>query len=118
LEHGTLRTNPNESPGTLSNYYKNLTRKDFEKSFDLRKMFKIYFFFYNYYSFDLYFFGIKNLDIKELNFKKFIYSVKNIKSEDKKIFFKRIFYSFILSDQNYHNFRFLRRKLQKFFLLK
>ena len=115
LEHGTLRTNPNESPGTLSNYYKNLTRKDFENSFDLRKMFKKYIFFYNYYSFDLYFFGIKNLDLKELNYKSFIYSVKNIKSENKKIFFKRIFYSIVLSDKNYHNFRFIRRKFQKFF---
>ena len=68
-EHGTTRSNffdtaiykykVDSSPGTKDEYYKNLTRKDFLKNFDIKKIFQKYFFFYNIHSFDLYFMGQK-----------------------------------------------------------
>jgi hypothetical protein len=66
-EHGTKRTNPNDSPGTQaigSNYYKNLTEKDFRKFFNLDSIFKSHFFYFEKTSMDLYFIGsfVKNLD--------------------------------------------------------
>ena len=114
IEHGTLRTNPGESPGTNSNYYKNLTKKDFINKFDLDKYFEKYFFFYNYYSLDLFFIGIKNLKYVSFDFEAFRQEVTNIKSDIKVIFYKRLFYSHIMSDKFYQNFRFLRRKIINF----
>ena len=68
-EHGTKRADfydsivhnyeVKSSPGTEDEYYKNLNKKDFYKNFDISKIFKKYFFFYNIHSFDLYFAGQK-----------------------------------------------------------
>ena len=68
-EHGTKRSdfydtaihkyNVKSSPGTKDEYYKNLTKKDFYKNFNISKIFEKYFFFYNIHSFDLYFAGQK-----------------------------------------------------------
>jgi len=60
LEHGTARTSPAESPGTTSvgwNYYKNLRRRDFERTLDLGRLFEVHTFFTNEVSKDLYFIG-------------------------------------------------------------
>lgn len=60
-EHGTARTTPNSSPGTLAvgwDYYKNLTRRDFE-GLGLHDHFGDYVFISNQASFDLYFIGQK-----------------------------------------------------------
>lgn len=61
-EHGTTRTSPSVSPGSQSigwDYYQNLTELDFQKSFELSKLFESHFFLSNTNSFDLYFVGLK-----------------------------------------------------------
>jgi SAM-dependent methyltransferase len=64
-EHGTLRTTPNDSYGTIgnlenmSNYYKNITESDLNEILKLNDLFSIWDTYYNYISKDLYFVGIK-----------------------------------------------------------
>ena len=61
-EHGTTRTDPNQSPGSSSigwDYYRNLTADDFDLSY-IEKQFSTYRFFSNESSQDLYFIGFKN----------------------------------------------------------
>ena len=64
-EHGTRRTTPNESYGTIGNledmsdYYKNLTEIDLNEVLSLNTMFSVWDTYYNYQSKDLYFVGIK-----------------------------------------------------------
>lgn len=61
-EHGTTRTQPEQSPGTQArghDYYRNLTAEDFEESFDLSEAFSEYRFWTNAGSFDLYFVGVR-----------------------------------------------------------
>jgi SAM-dependent methyltransferase len=61
-EHGTARTTPGDSLTTrfaLPNYYLNLTDGDFRNRVNLDEVFIRYEFFYNPYSKDLYFAGIK-----------------------------------------------------------
>jgi SAM-dependent methyltransferase len=63
-EHGTTRTSPENSPGTQAldwDYYRNLTASDFD-CFMLNDMFKASYFYYNKFSRDLYFLGIKSGD--------------------------------------------------------
>jgi hypothetical protein len=77
VEHGTTRTKPASSPGSQDigwDYYKNLAADDFYKNFVIKELFSKHFFYYNKYSNDLYFVGIKtgadsifNLDIELLN---------------------------------------------------
>ena len=109
LEHGTTRTNPENT--FLGNYYKNLNANDFKKKFDLEKMFSEYFFFYNIYSFDLYFVGGKKISNTIIDLKKIKTETSKIKNVNKELYIKRIIYSHILSDQAYQNFRFFRRKI-------
>jgi len=64
-EHGTKRTSPSESYGTIggiadmSDYYKNLTEKDLNESIPLNESFSVWNTYYNSESKDLYFVGIK-----------------------------------------------------------
>jgi hypothetical protein len=64
-EHGTRRTSPQDSYGTIGNieqwsdYYKNLTFEDLDKSIDVKKHFSQYASYYHTTSKDLYFWGIK-----------------------------------------------------------
>jgi SAM-dependent methyltransferase len=64
-EHGTRRTSPNESYGTIGNledmsdYYKNLTEIDLNDVLPLNNMFSVWDTYYNNNSKDLYFVGIK-----------------------------------------------------------
>jgi SAM-dependent methyltransferase len=67
-EHGTRRTTPNDSYGTIGNledmsdYYKNLTEIDLNDVLSLHSMFSVWDTYYNYSSCDLYFVGIKKGD--------------------------------------------------------
>lgn len=64
-EHGTRRTSPNDSYGTIGNledmsdYYKNLTEFDLNEALPLNKLFSVWDTYYNNNSKDLYFVGIK-----------------------------------------------------------
>ena len=64
-EHGTRRTSPNDSYGTIGNledmndYYKNLTIIDINEVLELNKLFSVWESYYNAESKDLYFVGIK-----------------------------------------------------------
>jgi SAM-dependent methyltransferase len=62
LEHGTIRTLPESSPGTLTvgwNYYRNLKERDFTSRIEFEKLFTECFFVTNKSSQDLYFIGCK-----------------------------------------------------------
>jgi SAM-dependent methyltransferase len=64
-EHGTRRTSPNDSYGTIGklddmiDYYKNLTQNDLNDVLNLNNLFSSYDCYYNSGSCDLYFVGIK-----------------------------------------------------------
>jgi SAM-dependent methyltransferase len=64
-EHGTKRTTPRDSYGTIgnlpdmSNYYKNLTETDLNDVLSLNALFSVWDTYYNNESKDLYFVGIK-----------------------------------------------------------
>jgi SAM-dependent methyltransferase len=64
-EHGTRRTSPYDSYGTIGNledmsdYYKNLTEKDLNEALPLNALFSVWDTYYNSHSKDLYFVGIK-----------------------------------------------------------
>jgi SAM-dependent methyltransferase len=64
-EHGTRRTSPFDSYGTLGNiedmmdYYKNLNEHDLNEVLDLNKLFSVWDTYYNSNPCDLYFVGIK-----------------------------------------------------------
>lgn len=70
-EHGTRRSKPNQSYGTISDiedmrdYYKNLTEQDLNNVLKLNESFVIWKTFYNNFSHDLYFYGIKRGEIDE-----------------------------------------------------
>ena len=65
-EHGTRRTSPGDSYGTIGNladmadYYKNLTEIDLNDVLSLNVLFSVWDTYYNNESKDLYFVGIKN----------------------------------------------------------
>jgi SAM-dependent methyltransferase len=67
-EHGTRRTSPNESYGTIGNienmsdYYKNLTEFHLNEVLNLNNLFTVWDTYYNPISYDLYFVGIKKGD--------------------------------------------------------
>jgi SAM-dependent methyltransferase len=85
-EHGTSRRSPDASLTVLNgqiDYYKNISKKDlYELNLDeLFDVFKVY---YNIYSADLYFIGIKNSTIKpNINLNKLDNLVKTIKTNKK-----------------------------------
>ena len=64
-EHGTRRTTPTDSYGTIGNledmsdYYKNLTEKDLDEVLPLNSLFSVWDTYYNGETKDLYFLGIK-----------------------------------------------------------
>lgn len=78
-EHGTRRTTPNDSFGTIGkiqemqDYYKNLSIYDLNFCLNLNNNFKVWDSYYNSKSKDLYFIGIKNNnDNKKYNLRKYI----------------------------------------------
>lgn len=61
-EHGTSRTNPDDSPLTVKlrwDYYRNLSARDFQDTFPLNLWFGDWCFFQNWNSYDLLFVGIR-----------------------------------------------------------
>src|ERR1700722_3272751 len=64
VEHGSARSvKPDYSPGTTAigwDYYMNLTQVDFERAFNISKMFSNHHFYDVRSSHDLYFFGVKS----------------------------------------------------------
>ena len=69
-EHGTRRTSPGDSYGTIgtladmSDYYKNITEVDLNEVLNLNTLFTVWDTYYNAESKDLYFVGIKKGDEK------------------------------------------------------
>ena len=72
LEHGTSNHKPHQSFGTIcgfedmKDYYKNLDESDLNKIVSLKDIFVVYKTYYNAFSKDLYFFGIKHGDNDEV----------------------------------------------------
>ena len=70
LEHGTLRTTPQDSLGTWGNiegmvdYYKNLTESDINEVLNLNECFSMWDTYFNEESNDLYFVGLKRSQFK------------------------------------------------------
>ena len=77
-EHGTRRTSPGESYGTIGNienmldYYKNLTNQDVNEVLEFRTHFSAFNTYYNNLSKDLYFVGIKIGNSSQLELKPYI----------------------------------------------
>jgi len=77
-EHGTRKTTPHDSLGTIGNkddmidYYKNLTIYDVNEVLDLHNNFIVWDSYYNSKSNDLYFVGIKKGDSTVSNLEKYI----------------------------------------------
>ncbi len=77
-EHGTRRTTPQDSYGTIGNledmsdYYKNLTEKDLNAVLNLNDLFSVWDTYYCNSSKDLYFFGIKKGSKRFDSLKKYI----------------------------------------------
>ena len=125
-EHGTSRSDfydtvvhkheVKSSPGTNDEYYKNLTKKDFFKNFDISKIFEDYFFYYNIHSFDLYFAGKKKNTSKSTflsNLKKSVIKSNSYMPAYRSI--KRFILHTLLSEKicNDLHFRNLKRKLKR-----
>jgi SAM-dependent methyltransferase len=113
IEHGTSRSNPLESPGTNDEYYKNLTKNDFLKNFEIKNIFEEYFFFYNIHSFDLYFFGAKKKTKNNLsnNLKKKTFQ-SNLKFL-KILTIKRYIMSSLLPEKIYQDLHFFNKNRKK-----
>ena len=84
IEHGTARTINSDSPGTDDSYYKNIFKREFEKSFNINKLLKQSLLHYNIKSSDLYFFGSKEKNFK-IDIQKINEAIKLIKNRNRKI---------------------------------
>jgi SAM-dependent methyltransferase len=77
-EHGTRRTSPGDSYGTMgglvdmSDYYKNLTETDLNEVLPLHELFSVWDTYYNAETKDLYFLGIKKGESTPNSFPKYI----------------------------------------------
>jgi SAM-dependent methyltransferase len=77
-EHGTRRTSSGDSYGTMAkiedmhDYYKNLTEVDINNIIRVNTVFKVFKFYYNSYSKDLYFVGVKHGSSVEYNIPEYI----------------------------------------------
>lgn len=77
-EHGTRRTSPHDSYGTIGNlkdmsdYYKNLTEIDLNEVLELNKLFSVWDTYYNSETKDLYFVGIKKGQSNLITLKKYV----------------------------------------------
>jgi hypothetical protein len=113
IEHGTNRSSINDNPSSDGFYYKNVFKEDFERNFNLNKLFNKYFLFYNIKSSDLYFVGGKKIIKNIINFDKIINEAEQIQKPGNGKFKKfsiQIILSYLLSDKNYQNFIFVRKK--------
>ena len=77
-EHGTRRTTPKDSYGTIGNledmsdYYKNLTEIDVNEVLPLKQLFSVWDTYYNAETKDLYFVGIKKGNLRLNNLEKYV----------------------------------------------
>ena len=77
-EHGTRRTSPGCSYGTIGNlddmidYYKNLTEKDLNNVLNLNELFSSWDTYYHTTAYDMYFIGIKNGSLNNKTFEKYV----------------------------------------------
>ena len=77
-EHGTRRSSPYDSYGTIGNlpdmsdYYKNLTEHDLNEVLPLNELFSVWDTYYNSEGRDLYFVGIKKGNCKLANLEKYV----------------------------------------------
>jgi SAM-dependent methyltransferase len=77
-EHGTRRSSPYDSYGTIGNlpdmsdYYKNLTEHDLNEALPLNELFAVWDTYYNSEGHDLYFVGIKKGNCKLANLEKYV----------------------------------------------
>jgi SAM-dependent methyltransferase len=77
-EHGTRRTSPMDSYGTIGNledmsdYYKNITEIDLNEVLPLNKLFSVWDTYYNSETKDLYFLGIKKGTSNFIKLKKYV----------------------------------------------
>jgi SAM-dependent methyltransferase len=125
-EHGTRRTTPGVSLTSevqLSEYYRNITEGDFETRLDLKYLYDSHKFYWNVFSKDLYFVGIKRggkeLDTTELNEKLFSLGIRlsGVTTESGATFIqllsRKLAWSaqkaliYALGRENYRNFEFL-----------
>ena len=113
VEHGTERSGKWQSPGNKDNYYRNLTKKDFEKNFDLKNIFSNYFFFYNVNSFDLYFVGVKGFDDKKNLINDLLESLKILFKKKKIRKILTYIYSISINDNLRQDIFFFKRHLIK-----
>jgi SAM-dependent methyltransferase len=96
LEHGTRRTSPNSSYGTIAqlenftDYYKNLTESDINEVLSLNDKFSVWNSYYNSKSKDLYFVGIKQGNNNINNLIKYEITNTNEHNSKNLIFFKKI----------------------------
>ena len=101
-EHGTRRTSPNDSYGTIGNledmsdYYKNLTEMDLNEVLSLNTMFSVWDTYYNNNSKDLYFVGIKKGNSSFNSLEKYLNDgivnttyIINYKMNDLEVIFKK-----------------------------
>jgi SAM-dependent methyltransferase len=111
LEHGTKRTINSHSPGT-GDYYKNLTKRDFFKNFNIDILFEDYFFFYNIHSYDLYIILRRKKKNNNIQLIKKLYSTlyRNFPKFNN---LKRFIICSIIGDKNFQNLRFLTRRLKE-----
>ena len=111
LEHGTKRTINSHSPGT-DDYYKNLTKRDFFKNFNIDILFEDYFFFYNIHSYDLYIILRRKKKDNNIQLIKKLYSTlyRNFPKFNN---LKRFIICSIIGDKNFQNLRFLIRRLKE-----
>ena len=112
LEHGTKRTINSDSPGTTGDYYKNITKRDFFKNFNIDILFEDYFFFYNIHSYDLYIILRKKKKNNNIQLIEKLYS-NLYRNFPKFTNLKRFIICSIIGDKNFQNLRFLRKRLKK-----
>src|SRR6056300_1683504 len=111
-EHGTKRTINSDSPGTTGDYYKNLTKRDFFKNFNIDILFDDYFFFYNIHSYDLYIILRKKRKNNNIQLIEKLYS-NLYKNFPRFTNLKRFIICSLIGDKNLENLRFLKKRLKK-----
>ena len=112
-EHGTRRTSPNASYGTIGNledmsdYYKNLTEIDLNEVLSLNTLFSVWDTYYNNNSKDLYFVGIKKGTSNFNSLEKYVnHGVENTTNNIDKIEDLEVIFSRCDTDKNiyFHNY--------------
>jgi SAM-dependent methyltransferase len=123
-EHGTVRSQKNDSLTALAgfpDYYKNLSRRDFETNFPLTELFSEHAFSYNAFHRDIYFIGLKGKHKDPSLVKKLTQELNAVTTLGKQSYAlqfatkAKFWYCFLLSrvlgEDRYHKVRHLRRSI-------